>query len=238
MVRGRPDYLVATGGLTPEKLIAYSQVQVPVAMFDDFESTTLKWVNSMGSVALDSTAASGGYGSPVVNGNSCLKITSTSGGSAQASRFGALPEYLNSVGFSYYFWSKEFGDMKAQDRGISFFDCDLYTGDKHKNFHIWYNPSTYDWFYDNTSGDTLTLLTNREMNSGSNHYIKLVVDFIEDVALYVIIDGEKFWLSNISLFVEDVVQVAYLESKILFYAAAAKTPSLYIDDYKVTYNEP
>ena len=238
MTSGAPDYLVVTGGRTPEKNITYSQAFIPVAMFDDFETTVLKWIPSIGSVALDSTAAAGGWGSPVMNGNSCLKITSTSGGSAQASRFGPLPEYLSSVGFSYYFWSKTFDDMKAQDKGISFFDCDLYTGTKHKRFHIWYNPSTFDWFYENAAEDTMILLTNREMNSGSNHYIKLVVDFINDTASYVIIDGAKFDLNKAAIYSESDTQVAYLECKILFYAAAGQSPILFIDDYKITYNEP
>ena len=93
MTRGAPDYLVITGGKTIESYTAYSQVQPPIAMFDDFESTTLKWEAESGTVARDTTPV---Y---VWNGDAAMKITTDPVellGSVY--RYLCIPEVITSMG--------------------------------------------------------------------------------------------------------------------------------------------
>jgi len=240
MARGAPDYLVSVGGKTPELYVTYSQIQVPVLMFDDFESTTIKWYFPFGTITRDTTSGNSSGQSPVMNGDACLKCVTGAGAFFNCfsiNREISITEPATTLGISYWCYSPKFENFYASDGDSKFIRFDYYDGTNLTSLWITYNPSTGNWYYSNDYGSTFVLIGNHYLRNIVLHYLKLVVDLANVKAAYLSVDAVRYDLSDVALY-----QAADVSTSHLYVGVSGRegdaSATMYIDDYKVTYNEP
>jgi len=238
MARGRPDYMIPVGGITPESFITYSQVSPPILMFDDFESTTFKWISANGTISRDTTSATGGTPSTVFEGDACMKLVTDVESYNEARRYIPFREALYNIGISFVFYAitqLNYLNSNIDQRLIAF---KIYDGTNYKHIIITYNFQSGNWYYMKDEAETSTLIGKAHVDPSYYNYVKLVVDLNTNYCKYLIVNATRLDMSDVPLFVEadTSTQTFYLWIKIT--AAASKTATIYIDNYKVTYNEP
>ena len=238
MTSGAPDYLIITGGRTPERGITYSQVEAAIVMFDDFEATTLHWGCPYGTATLDSSSSAGGRPSVVFNGNCCLKLVTEVSTEGEIFRYLPVPEQVGNIGISFYFRSDSYAQFKDSDESIMLFRFWINTGNKYYSFMITANPANDKLYYSNNNEDSFTEFGSVDLAEYKHHFCKLVVDLTNAKAKYLLLDGARYDLSNINLYFIDGEEAPYMYVGIKMYDAGITRATLYIDDYKVTYNEP
>jgi len=240
MARGAPDYMVVTGGRTPELYTTYSQIQIPIMLLDDFETTVIKWTpSSLTTLSLDSTPASYPNPSPVISGDKCLKITGTADLEATVFRFVAPTEVLTNIGVSFYFYCNDWKNMfKTFETAVTLISVAVMSSSLNKDFRIYYQPSTHKWYYSNDIGDTTVEFATIVLDDTRTNYIKLLLDLVNNKALWIIINGIKFNFTDVSLYVTSGTYTPVVQLVIAFTSSTSKAGVIYIDDYKVTYNEP
>jgi len=240
MVKGTPDYMIVTGGRTPERFITYSQVQVPTLCFEDFEGSVIKWrTTDIATLSFDSTDAAGEQASGVYNGSKCLKILPDAGREASIYRIFPLLELVENVGVSFYFMYEDQEAVINASDGFILIDLEIWTGSKYLRFIVSYNTTAGKWYYSDDNTSTYTEFLKRTAVSKENHYIKLFIDLTNSKAKFCIVDGDRKVFDDISLYSEDDLSTAPgIKITSNARSKADYQATWYMDDFKITYNEP
>jgi len=238
MARGFPDYVVAAGGMTPEKYFTYSQVQVPIILFDDFEAATIKWSAMNSTLSLDSTGTGGDEYTTVYNGANALKIVAeTQNVTGWAYRIAPISGVVANIGCAYYLRLDHFNLYNSGVAKIIPFKIQIYTGDTFYFIEICFDKATNKWYWSTDDWVTSTEIGELALEAYIYYYVKLVLDLSTKYAVYLMINGTKLDLSSVEL----GSSASALAPCVVFWAGFNMTSidsATYIDDVKITYNEP
>jgi len=226
---------VITKGYTETGLEAYSQVQFPIALFDGFESSTIKWRAIEATLAIDSSNATDYVDSPVYEGDSCLKITGAANTSSSICRTVPLNVEAGNVYFSVYFLIGVDANLSQTDDSIVPFDIWFYLPNGFKSFGISYNQYTGEWFYFHHDLGDYTLIAVHDMDHCRIHSVKLALNFLTNKAENLVIDGVKYDL-NVDIYSQSGF---FDEPGMIVYVRFCTSPSwgtdFYIDNFEVSY---
>lgn len=235
MARGWPDFTRPVVGIKPE-VIAVSQAAQPYIWFrDDFESSTLKWGYSGGSISRDTTAGSSGVGSPVYSGDACLKITADGALSfATAFRSVALPTMEKKIGISNFIYWETDSDFEDSENAIMPIAVKFYTGSKMYDARVSYNPNNGKWYVSTSVGSMDQLVATKKLKNNAHHFVKLVLDMDNKKYYSLQVDGEIFDISSYSIANQTDTSAVHLYVFVYITKAEDKTPSIYVDEFTIT----
>lgn len=233
-----PDFTKGMGGIDKDGNPLQFFHKPPVWFHDDFEAGIFKWGQNAGTVTHDSTSASGATESPVYNGAGCMKIVSPTGAAGTAIRSIGVPPVSNNIAMSMIF---EIDDKANYDATIgNGFEAQIWYYDNTylSITSLSYTPTTGKWYvYDDATSAWVEVLDHTIIHSVP-HYFKLVINLSTFKYAKLYVDEASADISSYTINKVASAIGSYFAVYIHAFGAAGKSATLYVDDFKVTFNEP
>lgn len=237
MARGWPDYSSAVG-LSQERQFLTMLTSAPVWFEDKFESPLLKWQQVRGTVNLYCNTSGALVDSVVYTGSACLSLYTAVADFAHAGRSIGLPPLSYRVGIEI---NLRFGDSAVDYSAVAgetqLIMAYFQTLTDFKSYLISYVPSTGMWYLSSDNGVTWTYVLTHDLFVATNHVLKLVIDPTNDMYDKIYINNVMYDLSAYAGYSLAGAAATYFLVSVRVEATALRRVHLYIDNFKVTYNE-
>jgi len=236
MARGYPDY-TSSSGRTQEGVFLPLLSLPPVWFIDTFDTPTLLWDSEVNTIRIVTQANWTGTILLPYSGYSMLYLYTDAGGNFEIDKSIGICPLTANIGISINFNIVDRSLWKDATNSLQVIGADYYTGTLTFSICVHYNPQDYKWYYLNSDGSTRTYLFTLKIDDSAWHYVKLIIDPVNNKYISLQIDSYIYIFSDVSYYSTTSTNEALFYIYVEGFAATATNAVFLIDNITLTYGE-
>jgi len=233
-----PDFTKGMGGIDKDGNPLQFFHEPPVWFHDPIDAGILKWTHATGTVTLDSTPATAAGECKIYSGSASMKMLSPVALTVLATRTIAPPPIINRVGFEVTFITDDITLFSATPGTTRLFSITFTTTAGRHNAYLAYVPSTGVWYISDDTAATWTAVLTHKITADAWCRVKLVLDFTARKYVTLYVNYDTVDLSAYDIDFQAAVSTTRMLIGIRATGSLGNQATLWIDEFKVTYNEP